>query len=282
MRGIYMRSQRMIWGLLLSVVAATMSAQAESISISLKADSHPSLANLVRMMRAQASLQSEARPSSWIKSRLEKNIIQSLSEESMAFLNELSLPAIESLLRFPDGIFILQRVDALMTTASQNLAEIALVDLQKTKKTKTGKQLQQIRRLERARDVLAQYVARKINDSNFNAVFDYMIQSHYRRTEGLSQGLIFPTEIKGRMYGHKNPNQTAFQTLKRMTMDVLASNATGPLQDIRLLKISGTAQMIPPFKPTLESWEVEAYYFRRSPSRLPSSVQGPRNQASSR
>jgi hypothetical protein len=103
-----------------------------------------------------------------------------------------------------------------------------------------------------------------------------MIQAHFRPTESMNQGASWPQDVKVQLYGRRNPNMTAFLTLKKMTMSVLSADDQGPLQSTRRLKISGTAQLMPLFKPTLRAWEVEAYYFRRGNesvvgNRLPSS-----------
>ena len=160
-----------------------------------------------------------------------------------------------------------------MTQAAQDLAEKAVLDV-KTASAKLNLHLQQILRIEQKRNEMAGAVATRVNDANFNLVFDYMIQAHYRRPEGLNQETLFPLVVKNLLYGRQNPNLNAYWTLKRMTVDVLkTANQNGPLQTVRMLKIQSTALLIPPFKPALQAWQAEAMAGQNRPQpRLPSSV----------
>jgi len=250
-----------------------------------KSNDLPTLENFATFVRTQTN-EASLSQIKMIKSNLEKRIVFSMIENSNSFLNQLTRPAVLHLLKEEDGIAILQRVDSLMTTAAQELGEKANHELQTNSfqsQTTALNRISHIRVIEKKRDDLAAMVAGKRSDANFNAVFDYMIQSHFRRADGLNQGSVLPKDVKLHLYGRNNPNQTAFQTLKKMTLEVLTANTKGPLQNIRQLKITGTAELIPPFKPTLHSWEVEAYYFLRSNNRLPSSTKQPATpQASSK
>jgi hypothetical protein len=240
----------------------------------LKLTDLPTLDNMVTFVRTQNPDAPGSRYKS-SKSAVEKNIYDSLIEDPSQFCEDLSTMAVEYTLSSPDGVAILKRIDAVMTSAVQDMAEKSSHDLQlkdrKGVSAATAK-IQKIRVIEKKRDELALMVFKHLNDSNFNSIFDYLVQSHFRRAEGLNQTLSLPKDVKEILYGRNNPNQGAFKSLKKMTVDVLASANTGPLQKIRRLKISGTAELVPAFKPTLHAWEVEAYYFRRSSNRIPSST----------
>jgi hypothetical protein len=255
------------------ILTAIGFASAQAAGPALKLADLPTLDNLVSFVRKENPDASGSRYKS-SKSVVEKNIFDSLLEEPKTFLGDVDPVAINFLLQSPDAIGILKRLDALLSSAVQELAEKASSELQK-KDAKGQPQaltmIEKIRQLEKKRDELAGLVAAKLNDSNFNAVFDFLVQSHFRRAEGLNHSLVLPKEVKQLLYGRNNPNQTAFKSLKKMTIDVLSSEDKGPLQNVRQMKISSTAELIPAFKPALHAWEVEAYYFRRtSTPRLPS------------
>ncbi len=265
-----------IRGLMVSILMVLSSAAAwaqtsTTIRTAIRPADLPTLANIVAQVRFEGTEPSKFRN----KTVLEKNILASLVEETPKFLTELSPSAVEHTLNTQDGIFILQKTDSLLTLAAQTLAEKASALLQlkdpKSRGIAMG-QISQIRMIEKKRDDLAEQVAKRSYANNFNAYFDYFIQAHFRRAEGLNQAQPFPRHVKDQLFGRKNPYQAAFKALKKMTLEVLASNDTGPVQNIRMLKISGTAELLPHFKPTLQAWEVEAYYFRRSQNRLPSSA----------
>ncbi len=240
----------------------------------LKLTDLPTLDNMVTFVRTQNPDAPGSRYKS-SKSAVEKNIYDSLLEDPSQFCGDLSAMAVDYTLTSADGVAILKRIDAVMTSAVQDMAEKASHELQlKDRKgvpAATAK-IQKIRLIEKKRDELALMVFKHLNDSNFNGVFDYMVQSHFRRAEGLNQTLSLPKGVKEVLDGSNNPNQGAFKSLKKMTVDVLASADPGPLQKIRRLKISGTAELVPAFKPTLRAWEVEAYYFRRGSNRIPTSA----------
>ncbi|MGZ5278323.1 MAG: hypothetical protein ACXWC9_00160 [Pseudobdellovibrionaceae bacterium] len=267
------------------VVWMLAASNAWATSLTVKPHEIPTLENFTAFVRNQTA-EASVSQIKMIKSNLEKRIVFSMVENSNSFLHQLNRPSVLRLLSEADGVSILQRVDSMMTTAAQELGEKANNELQaKSFETQTIalNRISQIRIIEKKRDDLAALVAGKRNDGNFNAVFDYMIQSHFRRADGLNQGSVLPKDVKLHLYGRNNPNQTAFKTLKKMTLEVLTASNKGPLQNIRQLKITGTAELIPPFKPTLHTWEVEAYYFLRNSNRLPSSTKSPtKPQASSK
>ncbi len=232
------------------------------------------LDNFVYFVRIQVRDTSESRIK-MIKSTLETKIIQSLTKNPDLFLRQLTDFATEYLLTQNDGIAILQRIDNLMTNAVQELGEHAHRELHsRFAKDQKGalEHISLIRLIEKKRDELAARVAAQRNEMNFNSVFDYMVQAHFRRADGLNQGPVLPSDVKLKLYGRFNPNQTAFYTLKQMTISVLAGERSGPLQTLRQLKLASTAELTPPFKPTLQAWTVEANYLRRNNSeRAPSS-----------
>ncbi len=240
----------------------------------LKLTDLPTLDNLTTFVRTQNPDAPGSRYKG-TKSVVEANIHDSLMEDPTQFCEDLSDMAVDYILNSGDGVAILKRADAVMTSAVQDLADKANQDLQyKDSKFKPQAmaKIDKIRIIEKKRDELAVMVFKRVNNDNFNSVFDYLIQAHFRRADGLNQGQTIPKDVKDLLYGRNNPNQGTFQSLKKMTVDVLSSADTGPLQNIRRMKIQGAAQLVPAFKPTLHAWEVEAYYFRRSNNRVPSSA----------
>jgi hypothetical protein len=232
------------------------------------------LNNFVSFVRMQVRETSESHIK-MVKSSLEKKIIRSLTENPNVFLRQLTNPATTSLLAQNDGIAILQRIDNLMTNAVQDLGEQAHRELHLKNRKGRGVALERIARIrviEKKRDDLAAQVAAQRTEMNFNSVFDYMVQAHFRRADGLNQGQDLPKDVKYHLYGRSNPNQTAFQTLKQMTISVLACEKSGPLQILRQLKVAGTAELTPPFKPTLQAWTLEASNRRQFNYRSPSST----------
>lgn len=209
------------------------------------------------------------------KSMLEKNIHQSLKEDPDPFLSDLSADAIHLTLKLESGIFILKRVDGVLTLAAQEIADEANLELSKNKEApvpaKVKSAVKKILAIEAKRNELAASVVKLKNDYNFNPIFEFMIQANFRKPNRLSQGLLWPPNIQNLMWGRKNPNQAAFQALKSLTFEVLTADQKNPLVQVRRLKINSTAQMVPFFKPSLHSWEVEAFYFNKKNDRIPSS-----------
>lgn len=206
-------------------------------------------------------------------SLLEKNIHHALKEDPEAFLGDLSADAVNLTLKLTNGIYVIQRVDGILTLAAQELAEEASREISKLNENELPPVAQiavkKIQQIESKRNQLAEYVSKVKNDSNFNQVFEFMIQSQYRKPNRLSQGLMWPAKIQNFLWGKKNPNQFAFQTLKSLCIEVLTGDQKSPVIQVRRLKINSTAQIVPFFKPSLHSWEVEAFYFNKKNERIP-------------
>jgi hypothetical protein len=213
------------------------------------------------------------------KSQLEKSIHSSLKEDPEPFLSDLSAEAVGLTLKLSNGIYVIQRVDGVLTLAAQEIAEEVNNSLSKLKDApvpaKAKTEIKKILAIEAKRNELALTVAKLKNDYNFNSIFEYMIQANFRKPNRLSQGLPWPPKVQALMWGRKNPHLAAFQTLKALTFDVITADQTNPLVQVRRLKINSTAQMVPFFKPSLHSWEVEAYYFNKKNDRIPSSTKKP-------
>lgn len=211
------------------------------------------------------------------KSQLEKNIHASLTEDPNPFLSDLSPDAVNLTLKLVNGIYVIQRVDGILTLASQEIAEDVNSGIPKTNNRKetlsaiAQEKIKRIIAIEAKRNELAGYIAKLKDDYNFNPIFEYMIQANFRKPNRMSQGLLWPPRVQNLMWGKKNPYQAAFLALKSMTFEVLTADQSNPLVQVRRLKINSTAQMVPFFKPSVHSWEVEAFYFNKKNDRIPSS-----------